>query len=203
MGRIQSAGTAVRLTLLTIWAGISLSGAALASPQATDVAGVPLPDHVSVAGHDLVLNGAGLRRILFLKVYVAALYLPAQHHEAREILDQDSPRALRLMLLRNLSTEQNLEALRDGLIANNSPEVLRAIEPEVEQFLGYIKSLKEVAKGTVIHLGYQPGQGTLVSVGERHLGTVPGSAFNRAVLRIWLGEDPVQTNLKRALLGEG
>ncbi|MBK6742340.1 MAG: chalcone isomerase family protein [Hydrogenophilales bacterium] len=33
------------------------------------------------------------------------------------------------------------------------------------------------------------------------LGTIPGEHFNRALLKIWLGEAPTQISLKRALLG--
>lgn len=193
---MRTIAAAVCLALI-VW------GAAIAAPLATEVAGVRLPDHVSLAGRDLVLNGAALRRILLVRLYVAALYLPTQCHEALAILDQDMPRTLRLTLLRNLSTEQNLEALKGCLIANNSAEELRIIQPEVDQFLGHIRSLHAVSEGTAIRLDYLPGEGTRVSVGERLLGTVPGNAFNRAILRIWLGEDPVQTSLKRALLGEG
>jgi long-chain acyl-CoA synthetase len=32
-------------------------------------------------------------------------------------------------------------------------------------------------------------------------GTIPGDAFNVALTRIWLGDKPVQADLKKALLG--
>jgi hypothetical protein len=32
-------------------------------------------------------------------------------------------------------------------------------------------------------------------------GRVPGEEFNRALLRIWFGERPVDDSLKRAMLG--
>lgn len=168
-----------------------------------EVAGVQVPDHISVAGRDLVLNGAGLRRFLLMNVYVAALYLPERRHDTPAILGKETSRGFQLTLLRDLSTEQNLEALKGGLIANNSPSELEAIRREVDRFLGYIKELHEVTAGTVIQLDYLPGMGTRVSANQRYLGTIPGEAFNRAVLKIWLGEDPVQAGLKQALLGDG
>lgn len=179
----------------------SASGAAWSSTATTEVAGVRLPDRVNVAGRDLVLNGAGLRKILFMDLYVAALYLPERRHDTRDILNRDIPRSFQLTLLRDISTQQNLDVLKDGLIANNSPDEIDAIQQEVNNFLGYIRSLREVSAGTVIHLNYAPGLGTRVSVNGRFLGTIPGEAFNRAMLRIWLGNDPAEGNLKRALLG--
>lgn len=196
-------GTVMRHLVTLVYLTFAVTLPAVATSQTLEVAGVRLTDHVSLAGRNLVLNGAGLRRVMLVRVYVAALYLPAHHHQAQEILDRDTPRAMQLTLLRDLTTDQNLEALKNGLIANNTAAELEAIQGEVERFLGYIRELREVPAGTIIHLDYLPGLGTRVSVGNRVLGTVPGESFNRAVLRIWLGEDPVQTSLKRALLGEG
>lgn len=184
------------LPLLLAWAQ-----SVPASARVVDVAGVHLTDRISVAGQPLVLNGAGLRRILFMKIYVAALYLPERHRDPRAILDRDRPRSLRVTLLRDLSTDENIAVLKDGLVANNSPAEVEAIQPELGRFLGYLQGVREVSAGTVIQLDYLPGQVTRVGVDDRPLGTVPGSAFNRALLRIWLGDDPIQTSLKDALLG--
>src|SRR5947209_15933138 len=54
------------------------SAAALSSPapgRAGTLAGVTLPDSVQAGSESLVLNGMGLRKKLFIKVYVAGLYL--------------------------------------------------------------------------------------------------------------------------------
>lgn len=173
-----------------------------ASP-AQEVAGIRLADKVNLGGQALVLNGAGLRRHMLMRIYVAALYLPERRHDTQAVLDGDGPRRLRLTLLRALTTDQNLDALKDGLEANNSDTELEVIRPRVEHFLALIRALREVPAGTVIELDYLPEEGTRVSVNDRPLGRVPGESFNRALLRIWLGEDPVQISLKRALLGRG
>jgi hypothetical protein len=45
--------------------------------QARELAGVKLPDSVTIADthSTLTLNGAGIRKKLFIKIYVEALYL--------------------------------------------------------------------------------------------------------------------------------
>lgn len=191
----------MRRLILACFLIFSASSAAWSSTATTEVAGIRLPDRVSVSGRDLVLNGAGLRRIFYMNLYVAALYLPERLHDTRDILNRDIPRSFQLTLLRDISTQQNLDVLKDGLVANNSPEEIEAIQQEVDNFLGYIRGLREVPAGTAIQLNYMPGIGTRVSVNGRFLGTIPGEAFNRAMLRIWLGNDPAEGNLKRALLG--
>jgi len=58
--------------------GSALLATAIAAPaQAAKVAGVELEDSVQISADtpELVLNGAGIRKKLFIKVYVGALYL--------------------------------------------------------------------------------------------------------------------------------
>jgi hypothetical protein len=61
--------------------------------------------------------------------------------------------------------------------------------------------LQEAKKGMAILLDWQPGTGTVISVDGKTRGKpIPGEDFYRALLRIWLGERPVQDDLKKALL---
>jgi long-chain acyl-CoA synthetase len=55
---------------------------------AATVEGVVFPDHYGVDGHELVLNGAGLRTltIFHIHAYVAGLYLQAPSRDAQQIL---------------------------------------------------------------------------------------------------------------------
>lgn len=165
------------------------------------VAGTPIADQVTVSGQRLLLNGSGVRTLLGFRVYVAALYLPMPMRDAARILDGDIARRLHVTLLRDTTTEQNLEALKEGLIENNSQEERAAIQREIELFFALIRQVHEIPAGTHIMLDYLPGHGTLLVIGGRRLGTIPGERFNRAVLKIWLGADPIQVSLKKSLLG--
>ena len=52
--------------------------------------GVTLPDTISVNGKTLVLNGLGLRKKAFIKVYVAGLYLPHKIKGTKAIIAADT-----------------------------------------------------------------------------------------------------------------
>ena len=53
-------------------------------------------------------------------------------------------------------------------------------------------------------LDYAPAPGTSLSVDGAPLGApIEGEAFFRALLRTWVGQNPAQEDLKRALLGQG
>jgi len=174
------------------------SGQALADQRTV----AKLESRASLEGVDLLLNGAGLRNFLFLDVYVMALYLPKRLSDANAVLKQDLPRSVRITLLRDVSAERDVGFLMTGLEANNTPEELAAIQGQLEQFLRMIRAMGTIAKGSVLQLDYLPNVGTRVWLNQRLLDTVPGAAFNRSVLKIWLGDQPTQENLKRALLGE-
>ena len=156
---------------------------------------------IEIADGKLRLNGTGVRRMFGFRVYVAALYLPEPAHSASQVLERDQPRRLQITLLRDTSTEQNIDALKGGLIDNNSEAELDAIQNEVSHFLASLHQVHEVPTGTVIQIDYLPGKGTHTRVGRHDLGLVPGERFNRALLKIWLGENPIQHSLKQSLLG--
>ncbi|NTV94312.1 MAG: hypothetical protein HGA75_02725 [Thiobacillus sp.] len=193
-----------RFPSLCLSAALCLTGvtdSVLASGRALVVEGVAVAEQIDQSGHELVLNGAGQRTILGFPVYVAALYLPTREHNVAEVLGHDQPRQIRLTLQHEVGTERNLAALKNGLIANNSPAEMAAINADVDRFLGLLRPLHALPAGTVIVFDYQPQTGTRVLVGDRELGRIPGARFNLAVLRIWLGDDPIQASLKNALLG--
>jgi hypothetical protein len=58
-----------------------------------------------------------------------------------------------------------------------------------------------VSSGDVITMDYLPSIGTQISVNGVTYGMIPGGMFHRALLKIWLGTEPVQADLKSELLG--
>ena len=171
--------------------------------RAATVAGVEVPQTLRLGppGPDLVLNGAGVRKKFFVKVYVGALYLPRPRHRAREILDADEPRAVTMhFLYRKVSREKLVDAWEEGFAANLSPGALQRLRPALDHFDGLFP---DVVRGDVVSLVYRPGEGTRVSINGELRGTVAGADFNRALLSVWIGEHPAQDSLKEAMLGGG
>lgn len=121
-------------------------------------------------------------------------------NKAAAVLEQAGPRRVQLNLLRNLSGDQLVDALVDGLNENNPPHELAAVKPQVDQLISIMKSFKDVKEGSVVVLDAIDG-GTRISFNGENKGTIPGEVFNKALMRIWLGDKPVQADLKKALLG--
>ena len=176
-----------------------LVGMFAAVALAAEVGGVRLDDKVSVGAQELVLNGAGVRTRVVFKVYVASLYLPQKATELAAVLAK-SPRRIQLNLLRTLSADQLVEALNEGLAENNTAAELGAVKSQVDALATIMKSFKEVKEKDVITLDFVDGA-TRIGLNGEAKGNIGGDAFNQALTKVWLGEKPVQADLKKSLLG--
>ena len=173
--------------------------AAATSAAALEVDGVRLADKASVGGQELVLNGAGTRKRAIFKVYVGSLYLPAKARTAQDVLAR-APRRIQLNLLRNLSADQLVGALTDGLKQNTTPAELQAIAVQTGELAAIMKSFGEAKEGSVVTLDFVDGA-TKVGLDGASRGSIDGAPFNEALTRIWIGEHPVQDDLRKAMLG--
>lgn len=168
---------------------------------AAEVAGVKVPDSVTVAGQELRLNGAALRQKLIFKIYVAGLYLPAKQTAAAQALASPGAKRISMTLMRDLTAPQLIEALGDGLRQNHTAAEFEKLKPGIETLNRIMTSIGEAKSGSVITLDFVPASGTQVALNGAVQGTVPGEELYRALMRIWLGDDPVDAGMKKALLG--
>jgi long-chain acyl-CoA synthetase len=169
-----------------------------------EVAGVRLDDSAHVGSQNLVLNGAGLRVKLFFKVYVAGLYLAEKTNSAAAVLAMRGAKRVSMTLMRNLTAKQLIDALEGGLRANIAPAEFESLKPRVERLSAIMGAIGSAESGSVIALDYIPDIGTRVMLNGQPRGEpIDGEDFNLALLKIWLGDDPVDKSLKKALLGTG
>jgi hypothetical protein len=167
-----------------------------------EVAGVRIEDKTRVANADLALNGAGLRKRAFFQVYAIGLYLPAKTSNPAEAISSAGPKRVAIHMLRDVGADAFTEALADGIRANHSEAEAKALEPRIKELAAIMAELKEAKKGMAIALDWQPASGTVMVVnGSAHGKPIAGEDFYRALLRIWIGDKPVQDDLKKALLG--
>ncbi len=170
--------------------------------NAAEVAGVRIDDKTRVANADLILNGAGLRKRAFFQVYAIGLYLPAKTSNAAEVISSAGPKRVAIHMLRDVGADAFTEAMADGIRANHPEAEAKALEPRIKELAAIMAELKEAKKGMAIALDWQPPSGTVMVVNGTARGKpIPGEDFYKALLRIWIGDKPVQDDLKKALLG--
>jgi len=164
---------------------------------ALEVSGVKVPDTVTAEGKTLKLNGAGLRTKVFFKVYVAALYVENPSKDAGALLSSSDLKSMRLHILRSLKGKQVSDAIQEGF-ERNSKEQMPKLKSRLDKLATLIPDVKE---GDEIALTWVPDKGTLVAVRGTDRGVIEGRDFADALFAVWLGPDPVQDDLKKALLG--
>jgi hypothetical protein len=159
------------------------------------VAALALPAHAAE------LNGKGIRKRLFFEVYEIALYVPKKTASAQEAIGQPGEKRIDIRMLRDVGAEQFTQALADGIRATLPEADAKRLEPQVRQLSDIMAEQKEAKKGMRIALEWTGRETRVVIDGKPAGKPIEGEDFYRALLRIWLGDEPVQEDLKKALLG--
>ena len=166
---------------------------------AAELAGVKLPDTMTVGGKTLKLNGLGLRKKAVFKVYVGGLYLEAPSRDAAAVLAADAPKAVTMSFLRTVEKAKLVEAYKEGFEAN-AKEKAAAQKAALDKFLALVADVKE---GSLFTVAYVPGAGTTVLVDGKEAGKFEGKPFAEVVFALWLGPKPPSSDLQKGMLGQG
>lgn len=193
---------APRFALKHWFTGTLMALALAQGAQAVEVNGVKFDDTAKVAGKELVLNGAGIRTKVIFKVYAAGLYLGEKKTTVADVLRQEGPRRMTLVMMRDVSSNDFGDAFMKGINDNTDATEKAKYAGQIAKFGEMFGSLPGVKKGDVLHLDLIPGSGTQTELNGKKVGeTIPDAGFYNAVLRIWLGDKPADNSLKPALLG--
>lgn len=175
--------------------------AARASAQVR-VEGYTFAREATVAGQRLQLNGVGLRAVAWLKGYAAGLYLGAKATTPAAVLADGGAKRLQLRMLQEVPAEEFVKAFGKGVTRNTPAAELPALQERMRQFDALVMGLKKVKKGDLVDLDWLPGQGLSFAYNGRVLGNpIPGADLYGALLRIFVGQRPVDPEMKIGLLG--
>ena len=166
------------------------------------IEGMHFDDAIYLDSAELKLNGLGLRAVLFIRGYVAGLYLGEKATTAKQVLAAPGPKRIQMRMLREADAADFNKALVSGMRKNASEPELVKLRDRLGELERVIAGIGTVRKGDTITLDYVPAQGMTLAVngivkGQR----VHGADFYRTLLEIFVGDNPVDPQLKRGLLG--
>lgn len=186
------------LISLALWAA-----AALPQANAASLEGLRFEDAVKVANRELQLNGLGVRAVFIFKAYVAGLYLGNKTSVSQEVLHQPGPKRIQMRMLMEIGAPDIKKALVDGMQKNVSEAQWAAMQDRVAQFTRTIESIGVAKPGDTINLDYVPERGLMLAVNDVTKGSaISGTDFYNALLEIFVGDNPVDTRLKKGMLGQ-
>jgi hypothetical protein len=159
------------------------------------------PDTVILSGTEtqLQLNGVGMRTKFVFDVYIGALYTEKPAKTRDEVLAQTGAnRVLMHFVYDEVSAEKLVAGWNEGFEENQSEKKLKVLSERIKKFNAMFQTVHE---GDIVLLDYIPGKGTVVTIKDKEQGVIEGEDFNKALLDIWLGEEPADDDLKEAMLG--
>jgi len=184
MRRVAAILVVCVLSVPAVWAG--------------ELAEVTMDDELTVGDATLVLNGMGLRKKMWVKVYVAGLYLESKAAGASEAVAAAGTKRVVMHFLTNKATKKKMDAAWFEGFQANSPSGYAALEDRVKTYAEYFGDLKV---GDVIQLTMVPGSGTTVEFNGAEKGIIDGDDFATALLMVWMGDHPPTDDLKAGMLG--
>ncbi|MGE5236141.1 MAG: chalcone isomerase family protein [Acidobacteriota bacterium] len=163
-----------------------------------ELAGVTVPDSITVDGTKLVLNGLGLRKKAIFKVYVGALYLPQRSSDPAAIIALEAPKRMEMHFVRSVGKDKIADAWREGF-ANNSAAKLPELQQRLDEFASKWVDMKD---GDAAAMTYVGGGVLKLEIQGKEVGVFQGKEFADAVFACWLGPKPPSEDLKKGVLGE-
>ena len=181
-----------------------VSVALASTTSALEVSGVRVDERVKLANQELVLNGAGIRYAAagFVRVYVAALYLPQKRSSNAELATLQGPKRISLILLRDLNANDLAKGLLGGMRANLSASDQQQYFDSISKLGAIFGQIPSLKKGERIAIDLIPGTGTVFSINSKSVAEpFRDESFFHALLQIWIGPKPIDDSLKPVLLG--
>jgi hypothetical protein len=168
------------------------------SSRSAEIEGVEFAEQITAGDRVLALQSVGLLRYrIFFKGYVAAVYLE-EGTPPREVLE-DVPKRLELEYFWSIAGDKFGPAAETVMERNLDARSLERLRPRFEALH---EKFQDVEPGDRYSLTYLPGEGTELAKNGVPLALVPGEDFARAYFGIWLGEDPLDRDLRDELLKE-
>ena len=177
------------------------------APLAPAMAQVKLAGHsydtsLRLADNELQLNGVGVRAVAIFKAYTAGLYLKQKASDPAAVVALDGPKRLQMRMLIEVPAKEFIKAIEVGMTRNSSEAELPALRDRMQTFERMVDAVGAVRKGDVVDLDWLPGKGMRFSVnGQARGANIGGEDFYGALLRIFIGDKPVDKGLKSGLLG--
>ena len=184
------------LCLLFFSLGLFAALPVLAQP----LAGIDIPERVQLANPDqtLQLNGAGIRSKFIFDIYVGALYLEHKAKTTTAVLAQTGPNRVSMhFLYKEVTREKLVAGWNEGFANNTRSKQFKTLKPRLDRFNAFFHSVK---RGDTIQFDYASPATTQVRINGELKGSIPGADFNKALLKVWLGDEPADADLKQAML---
>lgn len=169
--------------------------------SAQDMPRTNLPERIVVDRTPMMLNGDGIHAVASLGRYVVGLYVTQHQTRLDALLADRGRKRLVLVMLRATAASSLGETIVEAIGANHTESELESIKVPLDELQLLMNGIGLLRAGTAIAFDYVPGAGLqLVLQGSPRGSVIRGTDLYRALLRAWLGDEPIDRGLRRALV---
>lgn len=162
--------------------------------------GVTIPRTITFQNKTLQLNGAGSRSKMWVDVYIQALYLSQLSPNPKEIINDKTEMSIRIEITSALVSSGKLTRAMHTGFEKSAGQNFEALKPKMELLKSFLS--EDITKGDVFELTYNPADQSIWVIKNHELkGKIEGFEFKKVFFGIWLGDKPVDEELKNNLLG--
>lgn len=162
---------------------------------------VTLPATMKAGDETVSLNGGGIRKKLFFKLYVGGLYLKSKTSDAKTVINSDEAMAVKLEITSSMISSENMsEAINEGFEKSTDGNTA-PLKDKISKFVDTFKK-SEIVEGNVFDIVYVPGTGVESYKNGKLQSTIEGLDFKKALFGIWMCDEPADEDLKQKMLGK-
>ncbi|MRI33666.1 chalcone isomerase [Endozoicomonas sp. OPT23] len=166
--------------------------------NARTIAGVLVPEEVLIENKRMVLNGTGIRNQYLFNLYVGSLYLIEKSYDPKWVTSGKNTVMVQLDIISGMITpEKFIIGLNEGLKKATNGHVA-PLKGRLEKAMTLFKN--KINKGDCFQLLFIPGKGVETYKNGHYISLLKGDDFSRALLRVWLGNNPIDEQLKKAMM---
>lgn len=173
------------------------------SASALTIDGYEIPQIIPATSQhaELKLNGASMR-ILYgvVDTYIGKLYVENPETDPDALIEADEfKRMVFKIVMKRISGRRIAKAMYEALQLNVTREEARVLEDRLQLLVTMFDS--SLKKGQESYVEWVPSEGSRIVLNGEVKGMIPGKDLYDALLRIWIGENPVGSTFKRQVLG--
>lgn len=144
----------------------------------------------------LVLQGVGLKKVLFMRAFAAGFYL-GEDVSVEDAL-ADVPKRIEVSYFVRIPGEKLTRYTEKMMRLNMSAKEYAGISDRLKKMSEYFVDLKP---GDRYALTYIPELGTQFEYNDNIIGVIEGEDFARGIFSVWIGGVPMDKHLKQQILG--
>ena len=149
---------------------------------------------------EYVLNGVGIREKWFLDIYTIGLYVKDISKDGSVILNSDSNKYVRIVIVSGLITADKFNKGLDDGFKKSTQGNIGPIQEEIDIVRKGFGTDFAVDDEFVVYFD-KSGETRIYKSGKETVSVPANKTFQKALLGMWIGENPILNGLKEELLG--